>query len=298
MSLSSTIPRNVYVGNGSVTTYAWTWMLNQASDLRVVVISNATPAVLTVLALTTDYTIQTPATQLGNSAGGNIVLTGTGFLAGTSGQLPTGWTIVIRRAVVFQQNMSLRNQGEFQPASIESGLDALCMEIQELQDIQARCIQVPTDDAAPTQSIGLATARAGLVMAFDSSGNPEAIPGPVGTPVSAYIAAQLLQAANIQTAQYALGIDTQAGGATLTSNVYDLSYVVFQLALSAGNIVVFVPGTTNGGAASLKIGAAGVLNTSAIYTKGDVALSGGELVGGSVYLLVRNTLNTHWLLLA
>ena len=182
MSIPATNPRVQYIGTGSGTTYAWTWLINQASDLHVAVIDTLGHVVTLVLG--TDYTIQTPATQIGNSGGGNIILTATGFFAATSGNLPAGYKLVIRRAVTFQQPAVLNNQGSFSPSAIEDALDFLEMQVQQLQDQMARCLQVPTDDAAPVNGITTAANRASTWLAFDGSGNPFSAVGALSAPVS------------------------------------------------------------------------------------------------------------------
>jgi hypothetical protein len=211
MSLSPTVPRSVYVGNGSTSSYPWTWLVNADTDLHVAVIDTATPPNITVLSEGTDYTIQTPAIQIGSDAGGYIALTATGFLAPTSGNLPTGWSLVIRRAVSFEQDASLGNEGALQPASIEAALDYLCMQTQQLQDAMLRTLQFSPEDSSIQTLAVLAAARANGWLGFDSNGNPIVTAGTVGQTLLSTFGITLGQTATAAAARAVLGASTVGG---------------------------------------------------------------------------------------
>ena len=182
MALPSTIPRTAYLGNGATSVYGWgVWRLDSATDLHVAALappSNPAAApVLTVLQLGVDFVIQTPALQLYNDDGGNIVLTNTGFFSATGGNLPGGWALVLRRAVVFQQGAQVGSQGDYDPATVEAALDYLTMQTIQLQDAVAHTVQTPLDDfTTPNQNVGLASERAGGYLIFDGFGNPYTTP--------------------------------------------------------------------------------------------------------------------------
>ena len=206
MSLPSTDPRVAYVGNNSTGTYPWTWLVYEASDLHVAVLSGEPLPVLTVLTLGTDYTIQNSNLQIGNSNGGNIVLTSTGFFAHNNGILPTGYAMVIRRSVVFQQDTTLTSQGLYDPASIEGALDFLAMQTIQLQDAMARCVQMPLDDyAAPAQNVSVASIRAGQLLGFDNAGNPINVASVLTGILATSLGAQVVQAATLAALQTILG---------------------------------------------------------------------------------------------
>ena len=177
MALPATQARASFIGNGSTGWYPWTWLIDNASDLHVAVLAPPNPLgplqYPVTLQLGVDYNIQTPVLQVGSSAGGYIVLTGTGFFAFSGGILPGGWGIVLRRSVAFDQPAVLGNQGAFDPASIEDALDYLGMQTQQLLDLCAHAIQLPADDfAVAQQNVGLANQRANSYLAFDDNGNP------------------------------------------------------------------------------------------------------------------------------
>ena len=239
MSLSSTIARSTAIGSGSVSTYPWTWLVNEDTDLHVAVLSPSAspPQVLTVLTLGTDYTIQSPI-QIGNANGGNIILTSTGFFSATSGDLPTGWGIVIRRSVVFGQPSVLGNQAGYDPSSVENAIDYIAMQTLQLQDALAHTVQTPLDDyATPTQGIPIASLRAGGTMAFDSSGNPTVIAGTVGTTGVSIFSATLLALTSSTTWLEALGFVSGlvqsaniAAGAVVTAAIGALQVTAAKIA--------------------------------------------------------------------
>lgn len=223
MSVAGTVPRSVALGNGSVTTYPWNWLVFDPTQLHVAVLAPAAGGVsgaLTVLTPGTDYNVQYPSLQINSAAGGNIVLTGTGFFSATSGALPLGWGIVIRRVVAMGQGAQMGNQAGFNPASIESALDVLAMQTLQLQDAIAHCIQTPIDDyAALVQNIPLQASRANLLIGFDNNGNPIAVSGQL-TGVSASAFGELLiQSANAAAALALLGtpVPSTIGASIMTA---------------------------------------------------------------------------------
>lgn len=258
MSLASTVPRTVALGVGSTSIYGWgAWQVNQESDLHVAVLSNASPQVLTVLTLNTDYTFQNPAVQLDNSNGGNIVLSATGFLAPSGGNLPTGWGIVMRRVVTFGQPDELGNQGSFAPASIEDMFDYQAMQSLQLQDAIAHCVQLPLDDyAVAGQGIGLASARAGQFVGFDNAGNVISTAATLTGITASTFGAELVQTASKTTAATLIGSTLGAElmeAASATAALTDLGVTTFaqellggaNAAAVLGDLGSFVPSGTN-----------------------------------------------------
>ena len=312
--LPSTNPRITYMGNNSTGTYPWTWLVYQDTDLHIAVLSNASPQVLTVLALGTDYTIQNENLQIGNSNGGNIVLTSSGFFAFNNGVLPTGWVLVIRRAVVFEQDTTLNSQGLYDPASIEGTLDFLTMQTIQLQDAIAHCVQMPLDDASiPAQNVPVAATRAGQYSAFDGNGNPISIPGPLsGVVANTYggqiaqnatqLGAEIAQSANTADILQYMGIagllpfvPIQMSSTIGSTSNYVMEFSPFGPqkygAIQGGTIILFVCPITNVGLTSFTFGS----NTMNVLTPAGAGLSNGALVEGSVYMLAA--VDSTWVLL-
>ena len=137
MSFSSLVNRNNYTGNGSVSTYSYTFKVFAESHLRVTVAD--TSGVETPLTLTTDYTVS----GVGASGGGSITLVSAGQAWLTAGNLTTGYTITIRRVVPHTQVTDIRNQGSFYPEVHEDQFDKLVMADQQQQDEIDRCARMP-----------------------------------------------------------------------------------------------------------------------------------------------------------
>jgi len=157
MTVSSTIARNPYTGDGSTATYPYTFRIFDATDL--VVVKKDAAGNETLLNYGTDYTV----TGAGSYNGGSITL--------TAGNLPFGYTLTIRRVLDLLQATDLRNQGAFLAETHERVFDRLVMIAQQQEDDIVRCLRFPeSDDAAlllPTKEN-----RAGRGLAFDSNGHP------------------------------------------------------------------------------------------------------------------------------
>lgn len=107
MTLSVSTRRNDYTGNGSTSSFAYSFKINDDDDLTVLVRNPTTDAV-TTLVKTTDYTVS----GVGLAAGGNIALVNSAqaWLDG-DGDLITGWKLTILGSASNVQSTSVRNQG-------------------------------------------------------------------------------------------------------------------------------------------------------------------------------------------
>lgn len=144
MTVASTTNRITYTGNGSVSSYAYTFRVFDEDHLLVTV--KSTDGVETTLALTTDYTV-TGVTDL---TGGNVVLVNNSQPWLTSGNLLTDYTLTIRRVVPLKQETDIRNQGDFFPESHEDEFDKLVMADQQQQDEIDRSVKLPESIAGST----------------------------------------------------------------------------------------------------------------------------------------------------
>jgi len=168
MTISSTVNRNDYIGNGSVNTYSYSFKVFLSSELLVTVrnLSN----VETTLSLTTDYTV----TGVGDTAGGTIVLVNSSQAWLTSGNLTTNFRLTIRRVRVLTQLTSIRNQKDFFASTHEDVFDKHIMIDQQVQDSLARSLKLKETEAgtAALTEIPVVADRASKVLAFDSLGRP------------------------------------------------------------------------------------------------------------------------------
>lgn len=116
MTVSTTVNRAQYDGNGATTVFPYPFRILDASHLVVTVIDSAENE--TTLTQDTDYTIS----GVGRYNGGYITLTG--------GALATGKIISLDRVVPDTQEASIRNQGSYLPEIHEDAFDKLTMIIQ------------------------------------------------------------------------------------------------------------------------------------------------------------------------
>ncbi|QPZ53543.1 putative tail fiber [Pelagibacter phage HTVC035P] len=158
MTISSTTVKNSYSGDGSTTTFNYTFKIFADSDLQVIIRSST--ATETVKTITTHYTV----TGAGSASGGTVVF--------TSGNIPaSGETVVLRRAVPQTQAIDYIANDPFPAESHEEGLDRATMTLQQVQEELDRAIKLSrTNTMTSTEfSVG-ATDRANKILAFDSSG--------------------------------------------------------------------------------------------------------------------------------
>lgn len=174
-TVSTTAPRNDYVGTGATATYSYTFRIFAATDLRVT--TRNTAGVETTLTYPTDYTV----TGVNRASGGTIVL--------TAGNLTTDYALTIRFDRTPRQSTDLRNQGSFLPQTHEDKFDELTRYAQQHEDVIARSLHLPETEVGTSAATMLpgAASRASQYLAFDASGNPIAASSVGSTPVSAYM---------------------------------------------------------------------------------------------------------------
>ena len=158
MTISSTTVRNSYSGDGSTTTFSYTFKIFQDSDIQVIIRSaNGTETTKTI---TTHYTV----TGAGNSGGGSVIFTG--------GNIPTATqTVVLRRNIPQTQAIDYIANDPFPAESHEEGLDRATMAIQQLQEEVTRSIKLSkTNTMTSTEFTVGASDRANKILAFDTNG--------------------------------------------------------------------------------------------------------------------------------
>lgn len=193
MTVSSTSSRVIYLGNGSTTTFAFAFKVNQPADLAVVYTDAAG----------LDYTLspsQYAATGFGLDVGGSVTYP----LPGGS-PIAAGTRLTIYRDVAVTQPTSLSNQGAMWPQVIEAALDRLTYVAQKVTDAVSRSLVISPTDSVSLGVLPNATQRANSVLAFDSQGQPYAgtLTGSLVS-VSTWIASYFLPAATRQDACNAL----------------------------------------------------------------------------------------------
>lgn len=169
MTVSASTPIQSYVGNGVTTTFAFGFKILQASDLRVLVNG----------AVVTNYTV----TGVGSPSGGSITFT----------SAPANLaTVIIRRAMPIVRGTDFQALGALAANTLNDDQDAPVLMIQQLSEQLNRSITAPESDIALTQ-LPIASARANLLLSFDSNGQPT-VAAPVAGSASA-LATQLASSA-------------------------------------------------------------------------------------------------------
>ena len=166
MTINSTIRKtNLFVGNGSASTFPFTFKVFTAAEIVVVRVTTAT-STETTLTLQTDYTVLLNPDQNSNPGGSITLVSG-----GVAQNLATGFNLIITSDVQPTQGTDLTNQGGFFPEVINDALDKAVILHQQQQEVLDRSIRF-----ALTNTIGSleitedANARANKILGFDSQG--------------------------------------------------------------------------------------------------------------------------------
>jgi hypothetical protein len=142
-----------YQGTGSTRSFPVTFRFLENSHLQVITTYLGENMTLD----TTYYTV----TGAGSEFGGTIIL---------QDPLPAGYTISVFRDVPLTQLTDYVQSDAFPAQSHEDALDKLTMIAQQQQFDRARTLRVPLGEAV--EELPSAAARAGLVLSFDSAGQP------------------------------------------------------------------------------------------------------------------------------
>ena len=157
MTISTTIIKSSYSGNGSTTAFTYNFKITDQDDIEVIIRSaNGTETVKT---LTTHYTV--------SGVGGN-----SGTVTFTAGNIPvTGETVVLRRSTPQTQAMDLIDNDPMSADTIEDAHDKVIAITQELQEEVDRSIKLSrTNTMTSTEFTVDASSRANKILAFDSAG--------------------------------------------------------------------------------------------------------------------------------
>ena len=147
-----------FLGNGSTTSFPFTFKVFAASDLQVVRANSS--GVESVLVLNSDYTVTLNANQNSNP-GGSVTL---------SAALAVGSTMVITSVIGYLQPMDLTNQGGFYPKVINDSLDRVTMLTQQLKEQVDRSAKLPITSPADANAL-----VADIVRIADSADNIDTV---------------------------------------------------------------------------------------------------------------------------
>ena len=157
MTISTTIIKSSYSGNGSTTAFTYNFKITDQDDIQVIIRSaNGTETVKT---LSTHYTVA--------GVGGN-----SGTVTFQSGHIPVnGETVLLRRATPKTQAMDLIDNDPMSADTIETAHDKVISITQELQEQIDRSLKLSrTNTMTSTEFTNSATDRASKILAFDGNG--------------------------------------------------------------------------------------------------------------------------------
>ena len=166
MTINSTVRKtNLFVGNGSASTFPFTFKVFTASEIVVVRVTTAT-STETTLTIQTDYTVTLNPDQNGNPGGSITLVSG-----GVAQNLATGFNLVITSNVQSLQGTDLTNQGGFFPEVINDALDKSVILHQQQQELLDRSIRFSLTNTIGSLEISEdANTRANKILGFDSQG--------------------------------------------------------------------------------------------------------------------------------
>lgn len=126
MTVSNTVVKNVYAGNGSTTVFPYTFALNTDDGQYVkVIITDDTGQENE----TTDFSINTTTREVT-------------YPVIAQDPLPTGYKITLHRVVPSVQELNLESQGPFYAEDIEKGLDRIVMMVQQVNEAVDRSVKM------------------------------------------------------------------------------------------------------------------------------------------------------------
>jgi len=159
MTISTTIIKNSYSGDGSNDTFAYQFKISTTAGMEVIIRSST--GTETTKTLTTDYTV----TGAGSASGGNVVF--------ESGDIPTATeTVILRRSTTLTQALDLVENDPFTADSVESAFDKNLALLQEQQEELDRSFKVSKSNTITSSEFtDSAATRASKTLGFDSSGD-------------------------------------------------------------------------------------------------------------------------------
>jgi hypothetical protein len=208
-----------YSGNGSLTTFAYTFKVFDESDLTVIL--RASDGTETVQTITTNYTV----TNVGNASGGNVE-----FVTAPSATE----TVVIVREQPFTQGLDLVPNDPFPAQSLEESLDKLTFVDQRLNEKIDRALTFSVGDVVTDATLPVKELRVGKVLAFnETTGDPEPGPSIADTESIANISADIATLADIQDGTVATNAITNVN--TIRTDVTTVSGISANVTTVAAN---------------------------------------------------------------
>jgi len=253
MTISSTNTKDQHNGNGSATSFNYTFKILDQSHLEV--IKTSTTGVDTTLTITTDYTVS----GVGVDSGGSISYPVTGTA------LATGEKITIVRKQDFLQSVDLQNQGGFFAEVHEDAFDRQAMFALQNKEELDRALKSPvTDPTSVDMTLPTKDSRKGTVLGFNAtSGDPEAGPKIADVSTLVAITADIATLADIEDGTDATdAIQTVATISSNVSTVAGISANVTTVASISSDVTAVAADATDIGVVAAKATEIGRLGTA------------------------------------
>lgn len=174
MTISAESSVVTYIGNGSTTSFPFSFVGVSATDIEVIYTdTTGTQSTLDPSTYTLVLTAAAPGELWG--IGGTVTYPNIGSPIALNTQLS------IVRVVPYTQDVSISNQGAFYPKAVEQGFDLLELQLQQTNTDVTYAIKTPITDPSPPGVLPPAAERANLYLGFDSLGQPIVLPGVPGS---------------------------------------------------------------------------------------------------------------------
>ncbi len=225
MTISTTIIKNSYSGNGSTTAFTYNFKITDDDDIQVI-IRSATGA----------ETVKSKGTHYNVAGVGN----NSGTVTFTSGNIPaSGETVVLRRSTTQTQTMDLIDNDPMSADTIETAHDKTIAINQELQEQLDRSLKISrTNTMTSTEFTTSATDRANKVLSFNASGELD-IAQELGTfkgnwaASTAYVVRDIVKDTSTNNIFIATTAHTSSGSQPLTTNTDSAKWSLIVDAASA-----------------------------------------------------------------
>ena len=257
MTISTTIIKVSYSGDGTQTVFPYTFKINAEADIQVIIrASNGTETVKT---LTTDYSVS----GVGSASGGNVTM----VTAPSATE-----TIVIRRDTTQTQTVDLVENDPFTAETVEGAFDKSVAIVQELQEEVDRSIKLSrTNTITSTEFTVDAATRANKILAFDANGEI-AVTQELGTYTgnwaasTSYSARDIVKDTTTNNIFIANTAHTSSGSLPLTTNTdsakWDLLVDAASATASASAAATSATNSANSATASANSASAAALSES------------------------------------
>jgi hypothetical protein len=212
MTISTTIIKSSYSGNGSTTAFTYNFKITADTEIQVIVKTNATGAesVRAIGTGSTNYAV----TGVGNNSG-----TVTFVTAPTSAE-----TVVLRRSTTQTQGMDLIENDPLPANTLETAIDKNLAISQELQEQIDRSFKISrANTMTSTEFTNSAADRASKVLAFDSSGELS-VTQEIGTvkgnwaASTAYVVRDIVKDTNNNNIYICITAHTSSGSVPISTN--------------------------------------------------------------------------------